>query len=403
MSGRAVSAIGLLVLVGACGGGGGGGGSSLPTGPNVQSVAVSPSAAPFNNVNLLFTTVTICVPGTANCQTIDHVLVDTGSVGVRIMASALSPSLILPQSRDVGSNDPLVTCGRFASGSTWGPVTIADVRMASEIASSVPIQIIGDSTFPTVPAGCPAPRINSVSTLGANGLLGIGLFRQDCGTLCEQSTGPEVYFACVGSTCAEVTTPLNQQVSNPVALFAVNNNGTVVTLPPIGTSGASGATGALAFGIGTQGNNGLGSARVQTVDPDFGTFETVVNGISYTSSFIDSGSNALFFNATFDPSILTCTPTSANPNLGDFYCPPTIKNPVAMNQQHSGGGAAIPVSFQVANASTLNSSFFAFNNLAGPGPGSVFDWGLPFFYGRSIYTAIEGQNTPAGPGPYLAY
>lgn len=397
VSRRAVATIGLLALMSGCGGGGDSG-SALPTGPNVQSVSVSPSVVPFNNINLLFTNVTICMTGTSNCQTIDHVLVDTGSVGVRIMASALSPSLTLPQSRDVGSNDPLVECGQFASGSTWGPVKIADVRMANEIAHSVPIQIIGDPAFPTVPAGCAGPRINNVATLQANGLLGIGMFLQDCGLACEQSTGFNAYFSCVGSTCTEVTTPRTQQVSNPVPLFAVNNNGTVITLPAIGSNGSSGVTGALVFGIGTQGNNGLGSARVQTVDPDFGTFVTTINATSYSSSFVDSGSNALFFNATFDPSIGTCGGT-----LQDFYCPPAIKNLVAMNQQNSGGGSAIPVNFQVANASTLNTSFFAFNNIAGPGPGGVFDWGLPFFFGRNVYTAIEGQNTPAGPGPFLAY
>jgi hypothetical protein len=32
-----------------------------------------------------------------------------------------------------------------------------------------------------------------------------------------------------------------------------------------------------------------------------------------------------------------------------------------------------------------------------------FDWGLPFFFGRTIYTAIENQSTPAGAGPYVAF
>jgi hypothetical protein len=32
-----------------------------------------------------------------------------------------------------------------------------------------------------------------------------------------------------------------------------------------------------------------------------------------------------------------------------------------------------------------------------------FDWGLPFFYGRTVYTAIENQSTPAGVGPYFAF
>jgi Protein of unknown function (DUF3443) len=53
-------------------------------------------------------------------------------------------------------------------------------------------------------------------------------------------------------------------------------------------------------------------------------------------------------------------------------------------------------------AATLN----AFDDLAGPA-GSVlpngFDLGLPFFYGRSVYTAFEQRSTSSGAGPYFAF
>jgi len=32
-----------------------------------------------------------------------------------------------------------------------------------------------------------------------------------------------------------------------------------------------------------------------------------------------------------------------------------------------------------------------------------FDWGLPFYFGRSVFTAIEGKATPGGPGPFFAF
>jgi hypothetical protein len=32
-----------------------------------------------------------------------------------------------------------------------------------------------------------------------------------------------------------------------------------------------------------------------------------------------------------------------------------------------------------------------------------FDWGLPFYFGRAIFTAIEGKPTAGGPGPYFAF
>jgi hypothetical protein len=34
---------------------------------------------------------------------------------------------------------------------------------------------------------------------------------------------------------------------------------------------------------------------------------------------------------------------------------------------------------------------------------TCFNQGLPFFFGRNVFAAIEGQNTPAAVGAYLAY
>jgi hypothetical protein len=72
-------------------------------------------------------------------------------------------------------------------------------------------------------------------------------------------------------------------------------------------------------------------------------------------------------------------------------------------------GTRSSFSFTVANAeSVFNSGNNAFSNIGGPiatGSSGVasFDWGVPFFYGRNIYTAIDGAKTPAGAGPYWAY
>jgi hypothetical protein len=87
--------IALLATAAAWAGCGGQGGSSSGSGSggspntavnNVQPVQVT--FGPANDlVNGLFTSVTICVPGTANCQTIDGVQVDTGSDGLRLLSS----------------------------------------------------------------------------------------------------------------------------------------------------------------------------------------------------------------------------------------------------------------------------------------------------------------------------
>src|SRR5882762_9426843 len=89
---------GMLCVVGC--GGGGIGGTTNSSEPNVQAVTVDsgPSGiAGTSNpaVNTLYTTITICVPGTSTCQQIDHIQVDTGSSGLRIISTVLTLSLPL--------------------------------------------------------------------------------------------------------------------------------------------------------------------------------------------------------------------------------------------------------------------------------------------------------------------
>jgi hypothetical protein len=232
----------------------------------------------------------------------------------------------------------------------------------------------------------------------------VGPLLQDCGAACASTSrsNPGVYFACSSAqSCAIAAVPVTQQVSNPVAAFPVDNNGTIIQLPSIAASGAPSVQGVLTFGIGTQTNNGLGSATVLALDW-MGTISTTfpVGGTTYTS-IIDSGSNALFFLDTATTNLKLCTG-------GIWYCPASTASLGATLS--SVNGASTTIVFSVANASKLSASAFAFNNFAGPMPSlpldtSVpgFDWGLPFFYGRTVYTAIENKDTPAGFGPYFAF
>lgn len=267
---------------------------------NVQAVTVNAGPASilgpnFNYIDGAFTSVTVCAPAsTTNCQTIGGILIDTGSFGLRILSSALTASL--PQQTNSGGN-PIVECAAFEDGITWGPVVTADVKIAGEQASSLPIQVVGSPNFSAIPADCTAQGqpLDDLANLGANGLLGIGQAIQDCGPDCV-SSGPAslgTYFSCPSSGCVDTTEGLPEQVQNPVASFTTDNNGVIVELPAVSGAEAS-VNGSLIFGIGTQSNNGLGGATVFGTD-SFGNFTTTYKGTVYPS-FLDSGSNAIFFS-----------------------------------------------------------------------------------------------------------
>ena len=377
--------------------------SSPATVDNTQAIEVN--YGPANNyVNGLFTTVTICEPGTSNCQDIPDVLVDSGSEGLRLLSSVVT--LTLPAVQDNSTNG-LQECVTFGDGSyAWGPVVGADIKMAGEVGSSIPIQLISASPTYPVPSQCTSgggSNLNTVAALGANGILGIGTFQQDCGSRCtSSSTTPALYYLCPNSFCQVATVPLSYQLQNPVWMFPQDNNGVLISLPSIPAEGQTTASGSLIFGIGTQSNNALGSADVYTTDSS-GNFQTTYQGVAYTS-FIDSGSNGLFF---LDYATLGIPDCSDNPG---WYCP---GSPLTYTVTNTGqNGTSNPVSFDIANADSLfainNGQNSAFNNLGGDSgtdPSTdYFDFGVPFFYGRNVFVGIENMSGPNGiVGPYWAY
>ena len=380
-------AVVFVCLLAGCGGGDDGGGSTSSDGSIPISIGASGVCV---TINELCASVTICQPGTNNCQTISDVLVDVGSVGLRVFGSRLSVPLtqtVDAQGRALGE------CTFFADGSTsWGSVQIADVVLGGAPAVRVPIQVItptfGGQSVSSNP--CNDTVDSDPDAANLNGILGIGLFRQDCGSVCAVNSNNTLYFSCEAGSCAGAVVAVLDQVQNPVWLLPSGNNGVVITLPNVPASGAPSVTGSLILGIDPAASNTPPSAVLPTNANGFVT--TVYKGRTFAQSIIDSGSNALFFP---DASFAGC----AMP-LDPFYCPPNALNLSATLSGASGGQAVVP--FQVANTQLLvDTRNSAFNNLGGDF--STFDWGLPFFLGRTVFVGIEGQSSSLGTGPFFAF
>jgi len=299
----------------------------------------------------------------------------------------------------------LVECTQFVDGYSWGPIALADIQVGGETASSVPIQVIGSSTF-TVPTNCSnkGTAEDTVAAFGANGILGVGVFEQDCGTNCAPPNSANTfYYSCSASACVEIAVPLNNQVLNPIRLFTTDNDGSILVLPSVAAPGTTTLTGSLIFGIDTQSNNASGSETILALDGS-GDFTTVFNTQTLTQSFMDSGTNGIFFD---DAALTLCS----DPNFKGFYCPTGSQSLTATLTGTN--NTTITEIFTVDNAQTLatnNPTFSVLPTLAGTfstatssNTSNTFDWGLPFFYGRRVATAIENQRTGVGTGPYVAF
>lgn len=409
-------------------------------GPNVAGLTVGTGPVPYTNGVL--TSILVCAPGsTTDCQTVDSVLVDTGSVGVRVLGSQITNVALTPVAYSDGSQ--INECVQFLDGGfLWGGVSTADIYIGGEKASGVPVQVIANPTGFSIPTACSNGGTNddTQGSLFANGVFGVGPEPFDCGPACDpnggntqppaplyyasctSASGCQPVFASCGAECSD-SIPL-QQVTNAVIAFTTDNNGTAISMTTPVNNAAPTATGTLTFGIGTQSNNSVPSN--DTVLPLNVSDEFTTSGLSNApplqASFIDSGSNGYFFPNW--PGFPLCTADS------DFFCPTSSTQLTGLINTSQVNGTTGAASVTVDNwNSLLNTSDEAFADLAGPeqagsspvacsgtppssgNPGNLsgdctFDFGFPFFYGQTIFTAIDGQ--PISPStlpaaPWFAY
>ena len=368
----------------------GSGQNSASSSGNVIPVTIDSGPSGTSPYNTPFVSVTVCnVNNPSNCQTIDHIILDTGSMGLRIFANKLNSSLGLVNENAGGS--ATAECTLFGSGYDWGSIAMATVKMGSEVASNIPVQIINDPTIPDVPSDCSSQgAYNDLG--GANGIIGVNPLPYDEGS----------YYSCSGSSCSlNNNLSTAQQVVSPVYMFANDNNGVIVQLPNVPAGGASSLNGTLTFGIGTQSNNQLTAKNIFTSNgsEQDGSFTTSYDNSNYDSIF-DTGSTQVFFDTPSNTSALTlCSDGSG------LYCPANTTT-ISAQLMSLGGGNATSLSFNIINFDNYlnaNPNTVVVPNSGGQGGGNFFIWGLPFFYGKTIFSAFSGASTSGGTGPYFAF
>jgi hypothetical protein len=385
--------------------------SSTPATLASNQVAVLVSSGSTGAANIPMVSVQICVPSTSTCATINNIQLDTGSYGLRLTSQAVNSAnntILSALPNVMVSGKAVAECAGFADGNTWGSVRTADVKLGGETATSLPIHILGDVAQSAAGGSnnaCASGTLRDLpdgtsAGIGANGILGIGTAKYDCGTGCQTTTANNIYYGCTLSSgtlssCTDTAVPNAQQVANPVQFFASGNtNGVILNMPSVGSSGAAiSASGYLTFGLGTRANNVVPVTGIQTFTTDhFGDVKSAtLSGTTYTDStleraaFFDTGSNGLFFPVG-NTGMRLCSDGSG------FYCPSSATSLQPSVTGFNGATASISISIQNADA-LFNSGGFAFNNLGGSSGLLAVDFGMPFFYGRTVYITYDTADS----------
>ena len=273
--------------------------------------------------------------------------------------------------------------------------------------------------------------------LGANGLLGVGPYQYDCdvpglptgpgssttfgigsSNACASSSTPPpgAYYTCPASGCVDSLVPASQQIQNPVSKFATDNNGVILELPSV----ASGVGGKTLPVLWFSASAPSPTMRLTAAQSSWRLMPTTLtmHGWDFQPSSTMSPTPTRIRIPDSAVTSSTAARLISSPEPGDYWDQhlrqrpkrsllPGVDPNLTAGNQASGSTIRSEVPFFVSDPSTLPAGTTAFSDLAAPDTSGLqnFVWGLPFFYGRNVYTAIWGATSPSGvpPGPFWAY
>ena len=337
--------------------------------------------------NRMTTSIEICSSGSStHCHRVDNVMVDTGSVGLRLQERALN-GFILPAEQSGGQD--VAECFSFVGHSNiWGKVRLADVHLGGLVASNIPVQVANGSLMRPADGTCP----NYNNDPASNGTLGIGR-----GTL--EHIG--ILYTCDADDCRKLPSgsiPEALRVPNPISRLPKDNDGEIFLIPPATSAISKELSGTLIFGVNSAANNKLDPQLTILPLDAGGFFTTQFDGRSYSKSYIDSGTQTIGF---LDPTLQTCTNSSTD------YCTTKVRNLFMATLTPNAQSRPIQSFFRIMQEPGIPGRLYdLYDDIvsAGNSPDN-FVWGLPFFLEKRLVLVQEGK-TPEGSrytGPFYAF
>jgi hypothetical protein len=340
--------------------------------------------------NRVFVDVTVC-NAALQCRTVPNVNVDTGAVGLHLYRKALD-GLDLDAVSD-GEGRPLYHGSIFGMGPLWGPTHWAQVRLGQVATSQpIPIQLFDlPSPLESLPASFRGDDARQRFVKAGNGVLGISPRRH----------ATHGYFAYAGagdqasdSDWIPVVVDESLKLANPIGQFpAPYDTGSVIRLPDVDWGGGhKQVQGWLGLGIGapTESLFRVGARKVSHELDKHGKFAAAI-GERRFDVLVDSGSNVLMLDLDH-LGIARCA------SIKSFYDVATL-TPLALTVTAGANEIELARPLYVGPAAELEKSYSGYGVLPalaiGPyreGAPSVL--GLPFFYGRTVATGLQGSANP---------
>lgn len=380
----------LSVVIASCSSGSSNNTSSTP---NQVPISIG-SGLNGDGINTMYISLTMCSNSSGtSCQTVDNIILDTGSFGVKINKSALPESfvLILPRVTTNAGNE-VYACNTFGSGYVFADEHYAALNLAGTMTNDVVVQIIENSPSAEIPDSCIAKGpFDDFSNFGANGIIGINpaLTLSNSSVLLYKKDINGIYKALTSSE--ESGLPVLNQ--NPLPSLVTNNNGFVVSIPPVTQNTNTNVTGTLILGINTEANNQITNQTnlIVASESDLSVvcnsacfYSKISNPESTIPAVFDSGTNGWVFMS------------NTLPQCDYGYCPtsPTVWTSSVYSYNFA-ANESYPISATISADEVVNGQSISFAVMPGWGYYNYNNqtlYGSPFFFGKNIYVVFPTQQ-----------
>lgn len=372
-------------------------GSSKPINPTIP-ISIG-SGMNGDGINTMYISVTLCKDSTGvRCETIDNIILDTGSFGLKINRSALTESFITTLSKVKLNDDQMIyACNTFGSGYVFASEYYASLNLANSYTNNVVVQIIENSPTAEIPDSCLAKGpFDDFSNFGANGIIGVNpaLTLANDSILMYKKNIKGIYESLTFAEESQIPI-LNQ---NPLTSFKNNNNGFVISIPQVIQNTNTNVIGEMVLGINTAQNNQL-TNQTNIVKASESNLSTVCNSACFYSQInnpestipavFDSGTNGWVFISNTIPQCIY------------GYCP---DQPVIWSSMVYSYNFASNESYQVTAIITPDETYdgqdLSFSVMPHWGYYNYNNetlYGSPFFFGKNVYVIfpIKTNQNPA--------